>query len=337
MSITEHCEEILPYGAPREEWLRVRRLGLGGSDCSGVMGMSKYASPYTVWEDKTGRGYDVDETELMRWGNLLEPVIRAEAMDRLGLTYSMPGTLRSLQRPWQQGNLDGLASDGGIIECKNTGQWMAGDWNEQIPDHAELQVQHNMSVSGAPHAWVLGLVGGCRLHIACIERDDEVIELINNEEWLLWRDHVLTDIAPPMDPSEATRAALVRRFGLESRVIELADEDAVAAIAAVDAREAGRIQERDGAAVKKQAENELRLLLAGANEATVAGQTIVKFVGGTWAPKKFEEAEPELAALYRHKVDVVDSKALRAAEPEVWRRYQAQNIKTYPFVEPKGA
>ena len=50
MSTADHCEEVLPYGAPREDWLRVRRLGLGGSDCSAVMGMAngKYASPYTV-------------------------------------------------------------------------------------------------------------------------------------------------------------------------------------------------------------------------------------------------------------------------------------------------
>lgn len=336
MTLTDHCEEVLPYGAAREEWLRVRRLGLGGSDCSAVMGMAneKYASPYTVWEDKTGRGVEVDETESMRWGNLLEPVIRAEAMQRLGLTFTLPGTLRSLTRPWQQTNLDGLASDGGIIECKNTGQWMSADWNEQIPDHAELQVQHNMAASGASHAWVLGLVGGCRLHIAHVERDDAFIELINDEEYRLWHDHVLTDVPPPMDPSDATRAALVRRFGLADRAVEFTGDQAVAALAAMETIEAGREREREGAAVKKQAENELRLLLAGANRAVVAGETIAKIVGGTWASKKFEAAEPEIAALYRHKVDVVDSKALRAAEPEVWARYQAQVLKTYPL---KGA
>lgn len=335
MSITDFCEEVLPVDADRAEWLRVRRLGLGGSDCSAVMGMlPRYASPYTVWEDKTGRAPEVDETEQMRWGNLLEPVIRAEAMERLGLTYTLPGTLRSHELPWQQANLDGLASDGGLIECKNTGQWMAADWNGQVPDHAELQVQHNMSVTGADHAWVAGLVGGNRLHTVRIDRDDALIELIREEEARLWCEFVLTDTPPPMDPSDATRIALVRRFGLDDRAVEFEGDQAVAALAALEAIEAGREREREGAAVKKQAENELRLLLAGANRAVVAGETIAKIVGGTWASKKFEEAEPEIAALYRHKVDVVDSKALRAAEPEVWGRYQAQVLKTYPL---KGA
>ena len=272
----------------------------------------------------------------MKWGNLLEPVIRAEAMARLGLTYTMLGTLRSLERPWQQANLDGLASDGGIIECKNTGSWMAGDWTEQIPDHAELQIQDNMAVSGASHGYACGLVGGNHLVIARVDRDDALIELINDEEYRLWHEHILTDTPPPMDPSEATRAALVRRFGLEDRAVEFEGEQALAAIAAAEARDVYREQEREVAAMKRQAENELRLLLAGANRGTVDGHTIVKLTGGTWAPKKFEEAEPEMAALYRQKVDVVDSKALRAAEPEVWSRYQAQVIKTYPLTE-KGA
>ncbi len=336
MTLSEHCEEVLPYGAPRDEWLRVRRLGLGGSDCSAVMGMAneKYASPYTIWEDKTGRGAEVEESEAMLWGNLLEPVIREEAMRRLGLTFTLPGTLRSRARPWQQANLDGLASDGGIIECKNTGLWMAKDWAGQIPDHAELQCQHNMAASGATHAYACGLIGGNRLAVARVDRDEQLIEMINAEESRLWHDHILTDTPPPMDPSEATRVALVRRFGLEDRAVELDGDKAVAALAALEAIEAGREREREGAAVKKQAENELRLLLAGANRAMVAGETIAKVVGGTWAAKRFEEAEPEIAALYRHKVDVVDSKALRAAEPEVWGRYQAQVLKTYPL---KGA
>lgn len=334
MSFTEFCEEALSPGADRDEWLRVRRLGLGGSDCSAVMGMSRYGSPYTVWEDKTGRARPVDETEQMRWGNLLEPVIRAEAMERLGLAFTLPGTLRSRELPWQQANLDGLASDGGVIECKNTGQWMSSDWDGQVPDHAELQVQHNMSVTGAGHAWVAGLVGGCRLRIVRVERDDALISLIREEEGRLWTDHIVTDTPPPMDPSEATRAALVARFGLEDRPVELEGRQALAALAAIEMRDAGAAQEREGIAAKKQAENELRLLLAGANRLVVAGETVAKVVGGTWAAKKFEEAEPEIAALYRHKVDVVDSKALRAAEPEVWRRYQAQVLKTFT---PKGA
>ncbi|WP_280244988.1 YqaJ viral recombinase family protein [Nocardia abscessus] len=331
----DHCEEILPRGAAREEWLRVRRQGIGGSDCSAVMGMNRFESPYTVWEDKTGRAPEVDETERMLWGNLLEPIIREEAMRRLGLIFTLPGTLRSLKWPWQQANLDGLASDGGIIECKNTGQWMAPDWDGQVPDHAELQCQHNMSVTGATHAWVAGLVGGCRLHVGRVDRDDDLIALIRDEEQRLWYEHILADVPPMLDPSEVTRVALMRRFGVEDRAVELENIDQpgeqLRVVQLAEEWAAGCAQEKAGIAAKRRAENEFRLLMGGANRATLGGKTIARITGGTWASKKFEKAEPQIAALYRKKVDVIDSAALRAEDPETWGRFQSQVFKAFPL------
>ena len=37
--------------APREEWLKVRKLGLGGSDMSAVLGVNQWRSPLDVWLD----------------------------------------------------------------------------------------------------------------------------------------------------------------------------------------------------------------------------------------------------------------------------------------------
>lgn len=333
----DHCVEVLTRDADRDEWLRVRRQGIGGSDCSGVMGMSRYASPYTVWEDKTGRAPAVDESEAMRWGNLLEPVIREEAMNRLGLTFILTGTLRSLERPWQQANLDGWASDNAVIECKNTGSWMAPDWDGQVPDHAELQCQHNMAVTGATHAWVAGLVGGNRLRTARVERDDDLIEAINAEEDQLWHEHVLTDTPPPPDSSTATLAALRRRWPVEDRSLELTDPELIAQAYDLAAEwKAGQRQEAAGHAAKRRAESASRLLMQGANQLTVDSQTVAQITGGTWAPKKFEEAEPDTAAQYRKKVDVIDSTALRAEDPELWRKYQSQVFKAFPLTRKEG-
>ncbi|MEV6555906.1 lambda-exonuclease family protein [Nocardia sp. NPDC051756] len=333
----DHCVEVLAQDADRDQWLRVRRQGIGGSDCSAVMGMSSYASPYTVWEDKTGRASAVDESEAMRWGNLLEPVIREEAMNRLGLTFGLLGTLRSLERPWQQANLDGWASDNAVIECKNTGSWMAPDWDGQVPDHAELQCQHNMAVTGATHAWVAGLVGGNRLRIARVDRDPELIEAINAEEDQLWHEHILTDTPPPADPSTATLAALRRRWPVEDRAVELTDPDLIAQAYDLAAEwKAGQRQEAAGHAMKRRAESASRLLMQGANRLTVDNQTVAQIIGGTWAPKKFEEAEPDAAAHYRKKVDVIDSAALRAEDPELWRKYQSQVFKAYPLTRNEG-
>ena len=39
----------------REEWLELRRNGIGGSDASVVMGKNPWRSIQQLWEDKTGK------------------------------------------------------------------------------------------------------------------------------------------------------------------------------------------------------------------------------------------------------------------------------------------
>ena len=51
----------------RAEWLAERRKSIGGSDAAAVIGLSRFASPYTVWLDKTGRLPDKGDTEAMAW------------------------------------------------------------------------------------------------------------------------------------------------------------------------------------------------------------------------------------------------------------------------------
>lgn len=321
MSLSDWCVEVLPPGSDYEEWLRMRRRGIGGSDCSGVMGMSAYASPYTVWEDKTGRAVELDVTEAILWGNLLEPVIREQTATRLGLTVTQCGTLRSLPRPWQQFNPDGLFDDGGLLECKNTSAWMSGDWDGQVPDHAELQTQHGMSVTGATHAWVAGLVGGNRLVIHHVDRDDSLIELINETEETFWCDHVLTDVPPPMDPSEATTKALQRRYGVHDEAVEI--DPIVAAQLQADWF-AGGDMEKAGKAAKKKAENAFRMLMAGANQATVDGELVARVKRGVFATRRFATEKAAIANLYQKKVEVLDVDAIKAELPTMYRKYQAQ-------------
>lgn len=322
-NIDDYCHEILPLGAPREDWLAARREGVGGSDCSAVMGFrGEYESQYTLWENKTGRvpDQDLSDNENILWGNLLEPVIRTETAHRLRLDVHQRGTLRSNTRPWQQFNPDGLFSDGGLLECKNTSQWMAGDWNGQVPDHAELQVQHGMAVTGASHAYVAGLVGGNRLIVERIERDDTLIDLINTTEAAFWQ-HVLDDTEPPVDGSTATRAALVRKFPIEDRPVEVPLE--VGAAIQADWH-AGHAEEKAGKARKKAAENRARALMAGGNRLVTDGHVWARIKGGVFAPKKFETEMPGVADLYRKKVEVIDLDAIKAEQPAVFRKFQAQ-------------
>lgn len=63
----------------REEWLAARHKGIGASDAAAIVGMSTYASAYSVWMEKTEPlRKDDDVDELAYWGLRLEPVIADE-------------------------------------------------------------------------------------------------------------------------------------------------------------------------------------------------------------------------------------------------------------------
>lgn len=310
----------------RAEWLELRRTGIGSSDCSAVLGLGKYGSAFSVWAEKCGHAKPTDETEVMMWGTLLEPVIRAELARRLDMEIVECATLRSRDRSWQLYNPDGLIqSVNAVVEIKNASGWLSHDWDDQVPDHAELQVQHGMAVTGADGAYVAGLVGGNHLRWEYIPRDDNLIDIINAAEQHLWETYILPDVAPPIDGSDATAQAIAERWPRRFDVEEVA-EDVEAVMSAIGHYQAALANEKCAKQDKAQAVNELTDLLRGADVLTDgAGRKLVAVKRGVFREKAFREEEPD-ADLWLKKVEVVDRDELKAAEPELFRRYQAASI-----------
>jgi putative phage-type endonuclease len=67
----------------RDEWLTVRKGGIGSSDAAAAVGLNPYQSQLELWLIKTGRDTDLpkpdpnDESSPMYWGTLLEPIVAA--------------------------------------------------------------------------------------------------------------------------------------------------------------------------------------------------------------------------------------------------------------------
>ena len=310
----------------REEWLELRRGGIGSSDCSAVLGMSKYESPFSVWVDKTGRGRADEESEAMMWGTLLEPVIRAELGRRLGVEVVECKTLRSLARPWQLYNPDGLILESGeLVEIKNASAWLAKEWEDGVPDHAELQTQHGMAVTGAVGAYVAGLIGGNRLAWEYIPRDDHLIDnVIIPAEQHFWETFVLGDEQPPIDGTDATTEAIAHLW--PDRGVEEKAEDLDAVLAAMADYEAAHAAEKQAKADKALAVNVLASLMQGADALTDAeGNRLVALKRGQFREKAFQE-EFDGAPEWMHKVEVVDRDRMKNEDPELYRRYQSASI-----------
>ncbi|MBC3884058.1 YqaJ viral recombinase family nuclease [Undibacterium griseum] len=203
----------------REDWLSVRKTGIGSSDAAAAVGLNPYQSQLELWLIKTGRdaGLPVvdpqDETSPMYWGSLLEPIVAAHYTRLSGNRVRRINAV--LQHPdpdkaWMLANIDREvmgAPDVQILECKTAGEFGSRLWRDGVPEYVQLQVQHQLAVTGKQTADVCVLVCGQEIRIHRIQRDDELIARLIELERQFWH-YVETDTPPPTDGSDSADQAL---------------------------------------------------------------------------------------------------------------------------------
>ena len=214
----------------RQEWLKYRTLGIGGSDVSVIAGVNKFRSIFQLWLEKTGQ-VEVTESEndYIHFGNVLEPVVKKEFMKRTGLTVrAKRAILQSEEYPFMLADLDGVIYENGemvIFEAKTASAYKQEVWERDVPMEYILQVQHYMAVTGAKKAYIAALVGGNHFYYHTLYRDDDLIDWIISMEKEFWENCVLGMQEPVADGSEATSAFLNERYeSSNGKVIELPEK-----------------------------------------------------------------------------------------------------------------
>lgn len=188
---------------------------IGGSEAAAACGIDPYRSAVMLWLEKTGR-VARHETEAMRWGRLVEPLIFASLQtDGRDVLPAPADGYKDPERPWLTGHPDGFVRlDGarGVLEIKTANQWARAQHDGDVPVHWQAQVQQYLHLTGLDVALVACLVNGQRLELATVERDEKAIgRLIELEEGFLW--HVTTDKPPAPDGSDSAKQALRELFG----------------------------------------------------------------------------------------------------------------------------
>ncbi len=201
----------------RGEWLRLRRQGIGSSDAAAAVGLNPYQSPLELWMHKTGREHLLpaidpqDDTSPMYWGTLLEPIVAAHYTRRTGRKVRRINAILQHPRvPWMRANIDREVvgtSEVQILECKTTGMNGARLWRAGVPHYVQLQVMHQLAVTGKQAADVAVLICGQELQIHRIERDEALIARLIALEAQFW-DCVQSDNPPPADASDSCTQAL---------------------------------------------------------------------------------------------------------------------------------
>jgi predicted phage-related endonuclease len=160
-----------------------------------------------LWAEKQ-RYVDRPETEAMLWGKLLEPVI----LDVLGnhgydLIPAVADGYRDPERPWLIGHPDAFASKDGarlVVDAKTTSAWNGSAWGaDDAPTAYVCQLMHYMHLTGDDRGLLACLIGGQRLELRTVERDQETINLLLAGEEDFMR---LVRRAEPPDPDGADSA-----------------------------------------------------------------------------------------------------------------------------------
>lgn len=304
-------------GMAREAWLEARRGSLGGSDAAAVLGLNPYASPYSVWAEKTGRVPDKPDNEAMRLGRDLEDYVAARWQEETGKkTRRVNAMLYNPAFPFAHANIDRwVVGENAGLECKTTSvlnlkQFKGGEY----PDSYYAQCLHYMAVTGAARWYLAVLVMNKGLFCFTVERDEAEISALLQREEAFWR-LVERDIPPEPDGTAATEEAL-RGIYPGGAAIELTGQEALfTRYAALTAKKS------DAEAELAQLKQTLMEKLGNAEGAT-CGDWSVSWKTQTRRSLDVEALQrvfPELAPFYRSTVSRVlriAKKSKREAKPQ---------------------
>lgn len=194
----------------REDWLKERRHSIGGSDAAAVMGLSKWATPYTVYLDKLGVLEAKEETEAMRQGRDLEAYVAERFAEATGKRVRRENAiLRNEDYPFAHADVDRLVvGERAGLECKTTSTLDVRKFRDvEFPEQYYAQCVHYLAVTGLDRWYLAVLVLGKEFHTYTLERDEDEIKALMDTERDFWK-HVESETPPPVDGFDPTTEAL---------------------------------------------------------------------------------------------------------------------------------
>jgi len=134
-------------GSP--EWHAFRASHIGSSDAPVICGESPYRSALDLYAEKIGavqEAPDKSQARIFQVGTHMEGIILQMYQEATGRKVRKGRVLESRDLPWLSASLDGETEDGRIVEAKNTS---SSRWDNGVPADVQVQVQHQMGVTGA--------------------------------------------------------------------------------------------------------------------------------------------------------------------------------------------
>lgn len=168
---------------PDKQWVEKRKHYIGGSEVAAILGISSYATPLQVWMRKKGLIPAIDQTSIMEFGNVFEPVMAEYFTRKTGLKIrNIRQAFKSREHPYLRANIDRqILSDGkqgtGVLELKTTTSYRLKNLETPYPEDWDYQIQHYLGITGYDYAYLFIYERDtCRFH--------EPIRIQRNEFWI---------------------------------------------------------------------------------------------------------------------------------------------------------
>lgn len=292
----------------RQEWLEVRKEGIGSSEVATIVGLNPYETPYQLWRRKTGLDAPKTENTAMRNGHLLEDAIaqmwHAETGREIIKRSAIDWIIRDNEKHYLQVSPDRTFWLGesrspdakGILECKSTRMKVDPD---DLPKNWFSQVQYQLGVAGyelGSLAWLsAGMMGfdfGCKDLAAVPDFYEWEVEEIDR----FWIDNILGGKEPDAINPKDVMLKYVRHT--DGKVVECSEE------VFEEYQELKEVKERlDEMEEKKEAlEGKIKMAFGDAEALSYGGSTICTWkapkAGLTFDSKTFQAEHPDIAKQY---------------------------------------
>ena len=291
----------------REEWLEIRKSGIGSSEVATIVGLNPWETPYQLWRRKVGIDPPKPENAAMRNGHHLEDAVSRMWNDATGREIikrsAIDWIIRDNDRPFLQVSPDRTYWLGesrspeakGILEIKTTRMKVDP---EDLPKYWFAQVQYQLGVAGYSQGSLAWLSAGQGFDFGYqdLKLVPDFFAWLIEETEKFWVDNIKGGAEP--DAVSATDVILKYSRHTDRKIVECSDEvfEAYQNLKEVK-KEIKALEERQEAY-----EATIKMAFADAEALSYGGDTIA-----TWkAPKAslkfdakaFQAEHPDLAKPY---------------------------------------
>lgn len=272
----------------REDWLRERKKGLGGSDMAAVLGMNEYKGPYAVWAEKRSEVIEDFDNESMRVGRDLEGYVAERFCEASGKKVRRVNAIITNDAyPHIQINIDReVVGEDAILECKTANAYGQKKFQDGIPDYYYVQCVTYMGVYEKSKCYLAVLVLGIGFKCyylttdkndTCpdfcekmIYVDDTEFEAIKYRAVAFW-EYVESGEEPPVDETAGTTEAIRKMYPSSKTGVEY---DATSIRTNLKARKALKAQIDDLKKELDAQENIIKNFMKDAEKASCDGWSV---------------------------------------------------------------